>query len=336
MNATITARQNMPDTAKLAADLCEKFGFKVKFDYEYPTPADASKRVQIRDEKHNAPASEVTKYAAAMKRGEKFSPVIMTRDNYVADGNTRAHAAAKNKYPTIQALILDDDYEGANENTRVRLAALGAAFNVRNGKGIDRNEIRNAVEFIGNNPSYDATRIAALIGLTELAVRGILAEKRVRERAKKMDIHLNGNLGAGQLRKIGSADKGLNDAPFKELLLLTDDADLSPGEIAALIRDLKAAKSDDAALTILETEREARRQQIAERKATGKPGKPAAPAKLRQSLGFLLGYKGKQLILEEMVEHNPNTRKEHLNQIEDASLLLAQLIELQREYNARA
>ena len=329
--STITARQNLPEQARPAFDLCEQLGFKPKFDHDFPTP-DYNKRVQIRQEKHVAPNSEVQKYSAALLRGEKFPPIIVTRDGYLVDGATRAGAATKNKFPAIPALILDEAFEGASEQVLQRIFGLGAAFNLRNGKGIDRGEIRKVVERIGQNPMYDSTRIAALLGCTEGMVRGIIAERKARDRATRLGIDVNGKLSANQLRTIGRTEKSLNDGPLARLFGLMLDAGLRGNEITALLKAMKAAKSDDAAVKLLDDERDVRREQIAQRRATGGKSHVPVPAQLRQHLGFVVKYCNGQAA--DAVERNPAFQSEHLRKVEDSILALQQIADHQRNANA--
>src|ERR1700689_4493413 len=155
--ASIKTRQQLPDLAKPTADLIEKLGFTWELDFEYPTP-DAARRVQIREEAHYVPREMVMRIAAAMARGDKLPPIVVTTDGYLIDGNTRTAAAQHNKYPSIQALVPNGSYENCTEKVERRLKLLGAAFNARNGKGIDREEIRKAVVAIGQDPTYDGTR----------------------------------------------------------------------------------------------------------------------------------------------------------------------------------
>jgi hypothetical protein len=325
--STANARQAMPDWVLNAYDLCTQFGFKPKFDHDYPTP-DFRKRVQVRAEKHVAPAAEVNKYAASMQRGEQFPPAVITLDGYLDDGATRVAASLKNKYPKIPMLILDERYEGASQEVLQRLHALGAAFNIRNGKGIDKSEIRKVVERIAANPMYDATRIAALLGTTEGLVRSIMAETKARERAQKLRVDVTG-LTANQLRIMGRSALALNDAPLAELLTLTDEAGLEGKEVTALIKAMKDAKSDEGALKIVASERAARREQIATRRATGGKAPPVASAKLRQHLGFVLKFMNGGA--SDAVERNPAFHAEHLRKIDDSILALQQIGALQRE-----
>jgi hypothetical protein len=326
-------REDMPEQARQFYDLCEQFGFKPKFTFEYPTPENHEKRIQIRVDKHVAPAKEVNRYASMMKNGDKFPPLILTQDGWLVDGATRGGAAKKNKFPHVQALILDEDYAEAPESVKQRLTGLGAAFNLRNGKGIDRAEVRNAVEFIGKNPNYNSTSIAALLGCTESTVRAILLEKRARDRADKLGISLNGELPASIMRTIGASEASINDDPFRELLRLVADSGMPQKDLAVLIKNIKAAKSDAGAMKILQAEREARKQQIAERKATGGRMKPAFASQLRQHLGFVTRFMDKP---ENLVEHSPNLWNDHLRIVENAILILQQTAQKQTALRKQA
>ena len=315
--ASIKTRQQLPDIAKPAADLIEKLGFQWELDFEHPTP-DGGKRVQIREEKHYVPREMVMRIAAAMARGDKLPPVVVTKDGYLIDGNTRTAAAQHNKYPTVQALILNDSYEGCTEKVERRLHLLGAAFNARNGKGIDREEIRKAVVAIAQDSSYDGTRIAALIGVTDGTVKSILAEMKARDRAESVGVHLNGSVAATPLRILGQASEKLNDEPFRAVASLAQDTGMAPGDLRDVIRQMHDAKSDDGAVSVVREHRAARKEQIAEYRASGK-SKPPPAAKLRQRLGFILEFEAKPA---ELVEHNPDVNGRHRDEIERAITIL--------------
>ena len=253
-------------------------------------------------------------------------PGISTRDDYLVDGATRAAAARKNKFPKVPMLVLDVDFETASQEIRQRLHALGAAINLRNGKGIDRGETRRAVEQIAQSPNFDATKIAALLSVTENVVRSILYEMKVRNRARDLKVDVR-NLTSGQMRIIGRAS--LHDEPFRELVALTGDAGLSGKDITALLRAIKEAKGDGAALKILADERLSRRDQISERRATGGKSKPLASAQLRQHLGFVLKFINGSAA--QAVERNEAFQAEHIRKIDDAILALQQIGTLQRD-----
>jgi hypothetical protein len=321
--ASIKTRQQLPDLAKPTADLIEKFGFQWELDFEYPTP-DAAKRVQIREEKHYVPRAMVMQIAAAMARQEKFAPVVVTADGYLIDGNTRTAAARHNRQPFIQALIIQDKYEGATDKVTRRLRLLGAAFNARHGKGIDREEIRKAVEVIGEDPTYDGTRIAALIGVTDATVKSMLAEMRARQRAESVGIHLNGSVTATPLRVLGQASEKINDEPFAAVASLAQDTGMSGGELRDVIRQMHDAKSDEGALAVVDEHRKARREQIAEYRASGK-SKPPPAAKLRQRLGFILEFEKNP---RDLAELNPEVVAKHREQIQRSIAILQAVLDM--------
>lgn len=321
----ITEREQLSDLARPVADLIERFGFKWEFEFDHPVP-NLEHRLQIRSEKHVAPRAMVAKVRAAMSRGDRLAPVILTADDYIVDGNTRVTAALANKFPTIPALILDVKYEGARESELRRLFSVGAASNARHGQGIDREEIRRAVEQLGSDPNYTATRIAALIGVTDRVVQDMMAEKKARNRAEELGVKVNGSINATRLRALGRA-ADLNDEPFRQLFTLAEDSGVSATEINGIAKQIREAKSDQAALGVLAQEVAARKEQIAEYKASGKSVPPAS-AKLRQRLGFVLGYKASP---RELIEHNRTLAQDHLNAIEETITILQAVVAAQGE-----
>lgn len=324
MPSTKTTYDQLENVSRPVAELVERFGFHWTFDYAYPVP-DPAHRLQIRNSSNLAPTAMVTPLKEAMKRGDKIPAVVVTEDGYIIDGNTRCEAARKGGFPTVHALVLDVKYEGCRESENRRLHALGAGFNARNGKGIDRHEIQAAVDIIGSDPTYTATRIAALIGTTETTVQGYLAEKKAKERAASLELHVNGSINATKLRKLGVLSDHLNDEPFKALFSLVEDTGMSVGEIADVARRARAEKSDSGALGVFSQERQARQSQIAEYTASGKSTPPKA-AMLRQRLGFILSYEGNP---SELAEHNPTQAQSHIDQAERAIAVLQKMVRSQ-------
>lgn len=326
--STTKDRKQLPKYADFTADLIEKLGFQWTLDFEYPVPADLSRRLQIRAEPHVAPKEQVVRYAAAMKQGDRFAPVVVTKDHHIIDGNTRVEAYRRLGQAYMTAFVIDDRFEAASTNVKQRLWTLGAAFNARNGKGIDREELRRAVETIGANPDFTATRIAALLGVTEGVATTFLAERRAKERADRLGIHLNGDLQSGTLRRLGQAAEKLNDGPFQALASLVQDAGLKGNEVAEIIREMYAVKDDHIRTAIVEKEREARREQIAGFRASGR-SKPPLSSLLRQRFGFILTHDPAELI-----ERNPNIAQEHLDKTKQAMDVLAIVYETQAAFVA--
>lgn len=318
--------QSLTDQEGVTVSLVEKFGFdNWEIDPRYPLP-DLNKRLQIRSDKHYAPTGKVKEIRAALTRGEEMPPIIVTRDGHVIDGNTRVTAARLNGFPHISAVVLDVDFDEATGPQKARLFTMGAAFNARHGQGIDREEIRRAVDHLAGDPAYSATRIAALIGVTERSVSDLINEKKAVDRAKSLGIKFNGAMTGARLRALGSPKVfSLNDEPFKEVFALTNAAALRVSEINDLSNRAKETKSDAAALEVIQKEREGRKEQIAEFVASGR-SKPPTSAKLRQRLGFIVSHAGDP---SSLVEHNPNLVKDHVSQLEKAVMVLQAAIKFQ-------
>jgi ParB-like chromosome segregation protein Spo0J len=324
---TIKDRDQVPDNAKPVIDLVERLGFKWEFDYEYAVP-NTSRRVQIREEKHHAPKGQVSRYKNALKQGDKFAPIVVSKDGFIVDGNTRSQASSELGYPTIQAVILDRPWEGTgaeHQKVQRRMKMLGAGFNVRNGKGIDNEEIRLLIEFVGEGSGYDATRIAALIGVTATTVTNFFHEKTARERAEELGVRLNGSLSATQLRALGKAK--VNDRPWKAVAELTQKSGMKAGEIDDLVKRSKDAGDDQKALSLIEHEEEVRADQIADYTASGKSIPPAA-ARLRQKLGTLLQMDADST---SMVERTPGHMEEHLDVLQRSLAILERVIDEQQQ-----
>lgn len=317
MAPPVKDRQQLPDIAKPTADLIERLGFKWELDYEYQLP-ELGQRIQIRDTKHYAPAAQVSNYAAAMRRGDKFPPIVVTKDGHLLDGNTRVTAATKNKRPDLPAFVLNVDYESATGSARNRLHLLGAGFNARNGKGIDRVEIANVVRAVVGAGDYDATRVAALLGVTDSTIQGIFAEQKARERAAKLGIELNGSVPASQVKTLGQRSPKLNDQPFAAITRLTLDAGLAQDELRELCNRVQAAGSDEEKLALVAEEQQAREEQIAEYKATGKK-KPPVSGELRRKLGYIFAFESDP---QSLVERNKDVADKHLEQLAKAIKIL--------------
>ena len=223
--ASIKARQQLPDLAKPTADLIEKFGFQWELDFEYPTP-DPAKRVQIREEKHYVPRAMVMQIAAAMAR--RRSSACRRHQRRLPGRRQHAHRGRPpQQAPVRPGPHLPGQLRRCHREGSAQAAPAGAAFNARHGKGIDREEIRKAVEFIGQDPTYDGTRIAALIGVTDATVKSMLTEMRARQRANNVGVNLNGSVGATPLRVLGQASEKLNDEPFPAVAELAQDTGMS-------------------------------------------------------------------------------------------------------------
>jgi hypothetical protein len=324
----IKDKNSLPDYAKPVADKIEKLGFKWEFDYEFPVPdPDKTQRVQIRNEDHIAKPADVNVYAAAMKRGDKFPPGVVTKDGRFVDFNTRAKAAHKLGWPHFPAFVINVNYGAATESERERVQLLGASFNTTHGKRLDRNELAMNIRFVANNPDWTAERVAALLGISQATVNALFAQARAEQRAKRLGVTLNGSVTASNKAILGQRSEKLTDAPFKAIAMLAQDAGLTHGELRDLCNRVQVVEGSEAErVAVVEKERGARAAQIAHHVSTGKK-KPPLSTELRKRLTFTLGYEGKE---DELVDFNPETASEYMRQLERGIAVLRAVADAQR------
>jgi hypothetical protein len=328
MAPAIKDRADIPDYAKPTADKIEDLGFKWEFDYKYPIQApDTVQRVQIRNVVE-APSAEVTRYAAAMRRGDQFPPGVVTADGRYVDFNTRAKAAHKLGWPDFPAFILNVSFDTATEAERERLYLLGAAFNTKAGKRLDRKEIAGVIRKVAANTDWTAENVAGKLGLTTSVVKSVFAQFRAEDRAERLGVHFNGSITESNKTMLGQRSEKLTDKPFLEIAKLTQEAGLTNEELRDLCNKVQAAEGSEAEkVAIIEAEREARDAQIAHFKATKKK-RPAESVNLRKRLGFITGFDSK---VTDLLDYNPNTAADYLKQVEEASAILQKLIDAQRK-----
>jgi len=327
MAALIKDRQALPDYAQSTANQIEDLGFKWTFEYEYPVrdPAE-TQRVQIRDVDHEAPAAEVARYSQAMKRGDKFPPGVVTQDGRFVDFNTRAKAAWKLGWPTFPAFILNVDYAQATSFDRERLHLLGAAFNTKGPKPLTRSELAAQIREVAGNPDWTAERVAKHLGVTTATVNSIFAQFRAEDRAQKLGIPFNGSVTPSNRALIGGRSAKLSDRPFREIARLAQDAGLSGTELRGLCKRVEAVtSSDEDQVAVVEAERTERETQINQYRATGK-SKPPLSSEVRRRIGWIVEHAGDP---EKLIDYNPTTAAEYLQQVKIAARVLTALADAQ-------
>lgn len=318
--------QLLPDWAKSTARQVEDLSFAWEFDWEYPVP-EHLEREQVRDEPHNAPAGEVTRYAEAMRRGDRFPPAVVTRDGKIVDGNTRINAARKNKFPTFPVLVIDVDTRNATEDELARVAILGAAANSKGPKPLTREEKTRAIRKVAGL-DWKPERVAQHLGTTRATVHSIFAQFRAEERAVRLGVPFNGSVSASHRAMLGAKSDKLTDRPFRELARLAQDSGLTTTELSDLCKQVEAVQeSDDEKIAIIESERAERGEQIKRYKASGK-SRPPLSSELRKRLKFIIDHQADPAAL---ADYNPGTAAEYLRQLETAAGVLRAVTEIQHE-----
>lgn len=323
----ITDPASLPPSATPLTGILAEYGYaNVRGDepgwrfFENHRLASVSKRIQVRDTAHLAPSGEVAKYAADLKRGDVFPPVILTSDGYIVDGSTRTEAARKAGLSTFPTFVLTVTYENAPKAVRDQIEAIGVRLNNRHGKRMTREENARMVErVVAGDAGASPRDIAATLGISDSQATAVMLAARAKSRAQRLGIKPDDTLTTSHLKVLGQRGKHLNDPVFAELVRLTQDARVKLHPLVELFQRLEKTGTDEERLAILKAEREAARVVIKRGFA-----RPSPSARLRQTLGHLLNTE-----TENLVEPEPGAQAEHRAVLREASRKLMAVMEAQ-------
>jgi hypothetical protein len=314
---------NIPDMVLNAIRLT---GFRFDFvaSYQLDQLADES-RVQVRIDRNVAPTNMRDRYAAAMKAGAQFGPIVVTRDAYKVDGNTRVAACRILNRHDFPAVVIDVNYEGADTDTLNRLVLLGGILNQHNGLPLNRDETRREVEAaIAQDWTNEA--ISRHLGVKPGAIVGARRELAAQARMKQLDLDPD-DFDSAVLRSLGTHTE-LHDEPFRELATLAKDAGLGATDVKMLAKRVEETSSDSSAMTLISEERDGLTEQIGT-VATSGGGRSHRPATTRVKM--ILG----QLVKPEwlasptiLVDHRPDSA-DYIKTLVTARDLLNRVIDLQ-------
>lgn len=284
-------------------------------------------RVQVREVGHYAPKESVERYAVQMNHVE-FPPIVVTRDRWIVDGNTRVRAKLYRKEKFFPALVLDTTYEGASQRRQDELHALAATLNAQNGVPLTAKETRSVVRtFI--SLGWLNEQIGRAIGVKASTVTQVRKEIDAERKLEKVGL-VGGDgdaIRGAALRALGAKDVlALNDVPFKMLAELARDADLNAKEIIDTAKVSKEAGSDKLAMDKLRDLRAEMRDRIQQKTLTG-VGKPPVSRQVRQHLGNVVKYEGRE---DELLETDPDVSAKHIAALEKAIAVLTKVLNMQR------
>jgi len=307
----------------------DRLGFQfseiAQYDLEQLSP---DRRVQCREARNYAPKESVARYAVQMSH-TAFPPIVVTRDQWIVDGNTRVGAALLRKEKFFPALVIDANYATASQKTKDELLALAATLNAQNGVPLTGRETRVVVRrFIALG--WLNEQIGRAIGVKASTVTAVRKEVEAEQKLEKVGLAVNGDddsIKGASLRALGGKDVlALNDVPFKTLAELARDAGFNASEIRDAAREAKDAGSDTSALAKLDTLKAEMSDRIRQKTLTG-VGKPPVARQVRQHLGNVLKHEGHE---SEMLERNPDEAAKHIAAIEKAIEVLTTVLNMQR------
>lgn len=308
-----------------AAGEIERLGFDwtevADFDLTRLSP---DRRVQVRETKHYAPKENVEQFAVMM--GETpFPPIVVTQDDWIVDGNTRVGAREKRKEKFCSAIVLDVPYTGASAKQQSMLHALAATLNQMGGERLTQREIREvAARLI--QLDWKPEQIGRAIGVKQSTVTAVKREIQAADRLRKVGLDPNGAVKGASLRALGTKEPlALNDVPYRELATLAGDAGLNAGEITSTAKDARTTGSDDGALELISNLRAEYGDRIRDVELTGS-GKPPVSRRLRQHLGFVTKFEGRE---QELLETDPQVNESHVQALRTSIAILTEVLRMQ-------
>ena len=318
MARAIVNKEELPPYAQAYVARITEFGFGWRFVAEHKL-GDITRRVQVRDEEKLAPLGDVTKYAQAMRRGDQFPPVFLTTDGYLVDGNTRTEGARKIGWRTFPAFELDVLYEKATPAQKRQLKYFGSGFNLTHGRGMST---ANLMHIIDDLTLEDDTprEMARRLHINENTANTLLNAAKARKRAERLSVKLNDSLTNSHLKLFGGKSQLFTDPVFATFIQLAQDAHLTIAATTDLSRRLVSAGTENERLNILADEREGYHEII-----VGGASSPSRAAKLRQSLGFLIGTNDP----DDLAELDPRAADTHVKTLVEAARRIGEAIEAQ-------
>lgn len=279
-------------------------------------------RIQVRSESNVADPHRVAEYVEHMRAGAMFPPIVVTVNRIRIDGNTRTAAALELGQHYLPAIVVDVDTD-APATTQQQLGlllALGLTLNQQGGQRLDPGEVLHGIRGLLDQ-GWVTEQISRTLGVPPKTVTRARQHMAAETKAERVGLPLAG-LSDAQLRALGQ-QAALNDGPWEALATLARDAGLGVREMGGLAAAAREAGSDAAALTILASERDARADQITERRNTGH-ARPPMPLQLRMRLGFIAAHEA-----AEFVEHNPDQAGDHAEKVREAITTLERVLTLQ-------
>ena len=251
------------------------------------TALSPDKRVQVREERHYAPKQFVDRFAIQMAH-TAFPAIVITKDGFIVDGNTRIAAALQRGEKFFPALVLDVEYLGNRTTDRRKreIGLLAGTLNANSGNPLDKREMRTEIE---SAIIYGLTtgQIETRFGIKASNVNLIKREMDARAKLGKVGVNGDTKLTATALRALGSKKVlVLHDAPYRLVAQHASSAGLSASEIVALAADALTLGSEAEQVALLQQKMVEDGDRIRQRKITGSVH-PMPSRTLRQHLGYV-------------------------------------------------
>jgi hypothetical protein len=294
---------------------------------------DPMDRAQVRVDRNLAPKERVQSYIWMKDAGDEFPAIVMTRDGVIGDGNTRIRADKERGDFLVRAWVIPVDYKEADPETQARISYVGECLNAKNGQPPTKEEQANQVRH-GIRIGLGDKQISTEAGVNPTFVKSLRARVAAETRLDALGVEYMRTDGEkpliaeAALAALGKADD-LDDEAFTAVAELARDAGFTRPEAQGAISTAREQVSPAARLDVVRREREANKERIADREH-GRNGHPPLSRQLKRNLGFITKNTASAL-----VEHNRDMAEDHLEAVEQALVILGEVVELQRQVNAQ-
>ncbi len=206
---------------------------------------------QVRLTEHRAPKDQVAKYATAMKHGATFPAIVLNDRLEKIDGNTRLEAKIKNGEDTIPAYL-------CHGITPLEARSLSVELNQSNGLAMTDDEIRRFIEGAVHEGQHPEVKtLSRMTGVRETKISRWIAETQFRSRATHEGVE--DRFVSVLPDSTRAALHATRLAPvFKEATALAAEARMPASEVKKVVAKANGASSENEALEIIRSEREAR------------------------------------------------------------------------------
>jgi len=244
--------------------------------------------MQVRQIAHRAPREQVARYSTAMKHGAQFPAIVLNDRMEKIDGNTRLEATVKNGGDTVSAYI-------CHGITALEARSLSVELNQANGLAMTEDEIRKfIIDAVQEGEQPEIKSLARMTGVKDTKISRWIAETRFQARAQEAGIDKR------LIEVLPESTRAALDVTrlkpvFENLTILAAESRMPAADVKKIVGQVNGATSQDEALDIVASERNARSEEL---KAVASGFKPRSrrSAGSAQHIGALVKFEVDDLL----------------------------------------
>jgi hypothetical protein len=200
------------------------------------------KDAQVRNVENVAPTESVESYANQIRAGAEFPPIVVREGGILVDGYTRTQGHRRAGRTAIWAYVIKVP---SNDMAK----AVAGALNQMGGQRLSAAEAQQNALVMLEELGFTDDQVAMYLGRTGQQVRNWRRQAETTARADRLGLVKEINRVSANMRdQIASVT---HDEPFAATVRLVSDIKPNKTELTALIKGIKEATSDAAALELI-------------------------------------------------------------------------------------